>query len=372
MAIESIRNLGDTPIIALPSFNVLPTPNTTTGVTDSSATADTNISLQKEGAIATPSVDLNKMGTLTQPESSKMPSIAKYGLIGGGVLAIAGLLYIALRGKKHERQERVYQNPTVQLALAKAMNEIYQKNPLDVHKMSYEQIMNARKTALRFGAYGDAKRLKAIADKMKGKVHVKREISFKPVAEPIKEKAVLPETVTEQAIPEKQKIKGIMKLHPPTGSSKADIRETIRQEKILKTYVRGLKKEGFTYNLTDDDEGNTVIEYYKNPRHKHRIVYHNPIDKAAEVFTKFHGFEPTRLKEVQVPDEYPDELVLIGKADEVLYRSNKKNGAPNRDGKEKTYVHDFKKGALWATDKEGKGFYLINPDLKVKPEGLVH
>ena len=493
MTIEFNRNLGDTPIIALPSFDVLPTPNTTTGVTDSSATADTNISLQKEGAITTPSVDLSKMSTLTQPKSSKMPSIAKYGLIGGGVIAIAGLLYLALRGKKHERQERVYQNPneqfkpdykvvndikdkiitlhksgskglgtvsmtliddlrhfgftrkdatkTVQLALSKAMNEIYQKNPLDVHKMTYEQLMNARKTALRFGAYGDAKRLKNIADRMKGIVHhVKSKVSFKSVEstiEPMTSKAIIPEAVAEQVPVIKHKIKGTMKLHRPTGSSKADMREDVRQEKVFKSYIRSLKKEGFTYKLVDDDEGNTVIEYH-NPRHKRRLAYHNPIiaalvsndktrksniysdgkgkvtahrwfsykttfgdnssgyeerynnekeamfkekkwisetnpiDKAAEVFTKFHGFEPTKLKEVEVPDEYPDELVLIGKADEVLYRSNKKNGAPNRDGKEKSYVHDFKKGALWATDKEGKGLYLINPELKVQPEGLVH
>ncbi len=98
----------------------------------------------------------------------------------------------------------------------------------------------------------------------------------------------------------------------------------------------------------------------------------NPYNPAEKVFTDFHGFEPTKLKEVSVPDGYPDELVLIGKADHVYYRSNKKNGAPNRDGNEKSYVHDFKKGSLWATDKEGKGLYLIDPKLEVKPEGLVH
>ena len=98
----------------------------------------------------------------------------------------------------------------------------------------------------------------------------------------------------------------------------------------------------------------------------------NPYNPSEKVFTDFHGFEPTKLKEVSVPDGYPDELVLIGKADQVYYRSNKKNGAPNKDGKEKSYVHDFKKGSLWATDKEGKGLYLIDPKLQVKPEGLVH
>lgn len=119
-----------------------------------------------------------------------------------------------------------------------------------------------------------------------------------------------------------------------------------------------------------------LIWFLAKRKHSERAVYQNPerykVDYAEKVFTDFHGFEPTKLKEVSVPDEYPDELVLIGKADEVLYRSNKINGAPNKDGKEKSYVHDFKNGAIWATDKEGKGLYLINPDLQVKPEGLVH
>ncbi len=358
MSIEFNRNLGDTPIIALPSFDVLPTPNTTTGVTDSSATADTNISLQKEGTIATPSVDLAKMGAQAAPDTTTPTASPyfKHAAIGLGGLVIVGLIWFLAKRKHSERA--VYQNPerykpdykvvndikdkfvtlyksgtkglgtiglnfindlqyygftrkdatkTVQAALAKAWDEIYQKNP------------------------SNKKYYVALRDQLfKGKPfftgkEFKRKMSDEE-AKHLLEKGMIREYIDEP-------------------------------RKFVTVY--------------DPEEGTKTItwgEYLK----KRRKATHNPYNPAEKVFTDFHGFEPTKLKEVSVPDEYPDELVLIGKADEVLYRSNKKNGAPNRDGKEKTYVHDFKKGALWATDKEGKGFYLINPDLKVKPEGLVH
>ncbi len=393
MAQENLHNgLGDTSIIDIPSFDLVPTPSAT-GVTDSSATADTDINIAKSGTIALP--DLTKMGTQTSPASTStqptpsiIPSYIKYGVIGVAGLGVLALIYKMVK-QGHERKA-VYQNPitkrkritistkswdtytskekeslldqlgfrgwlfgqykfndlpgVVKDALSKPIllpriGRGFNKNPSpntleSIESTSdsdkYKWYMEASKRAKRFGAYGDAKRFRKLAEKIK-------------------------------------KVRGTMKLHSPHE----DVREEKRQERVIREAVKGLKREGFMYKLYDDDSGNTVIDYYKNPRHKHRMIYSN-LDKGAKVFTDFHGFEPTKLKEVTVPAEYPDKLVLIGKANSIRYESNKINGAPDDDGTNKLYHHELSKGSLWATDINGKGLYLIDPKLEIRPEGLVN
>ncbi len=111
-----------------------------------------------------------------------------------------------------------------------------------------------------------------------------------------------------------------------------------------------------------------VSELIPNP---YKIEKSQELQKGVKVFTDFHGFEPTTLKDIKVPDNYPDYLVLIGKGQHVTYESNKINGSPRADKKKKWYQHDFENDTVWATDIEGKGLYAINPHLKVKPEGII-
>ena len=107
-----------------------------------------------------------------------------------------------------------------------------------------------------------------------------------------------------------------------------------------------------------------------------RKPVHNPIQhyrrnstirQGEEVFRTFHHFHPTKVEKIRVPDGYPKTLVLIGSAhDGVIYGSDK------FDHKKRSYIHKFSRGAQWATDVEGRGLYLIDDKMQVRPEGIVH
>jgi len=124
---------------------------------------------------------------------------------------------------------------------------------------------------------------------------------------------------------------------------------------------KGLVPKGTAYRMAHD----------KRRRGRKIKVVHNPstqqdilLSQGIEMFKQFHGFEPTKIKKVKVPDSYPPVLVDIGKASEVLYKSNK------WDRKQRYYIHDLENKSNWATDTEGRGLFLVNEKLKVKNVGI--
>lgn len=92
------------------------------------------------------------------------------------------------------------------------------------------------------------------------------------------------------------------------------------------------------------------------------IPIENPT--PVEVFTNFHHFLPEKVKDVYVPDNYPDDLIKLGIVQSIIYKSNK------FDKKYRYYEHKFKHPTILATDTEGKGLYLMNPKITIKPEGI--
>ena len=446
MGLSIIRNLGNTPIIDIPTYDVVQTtsPATTQPVTNQPAPPDVQksgsiIDLVKQGAIAKP-VDLTKMGAQAAPESTTTQTASpffKYAAIGLGGLGVFGLIWFLAKMKHSERA--VYQNPKKKDIYAEQLSMIEKSTGLKIQDDDYILTDPIHKTIISI-SHPEGDRYKKIYPLSNPRFPISME-------NPRGQMKMRIAPYLEGLTPEAYKLysdKEYWEDSPFQKTEKEKIKNLNRIAKAMLQAGKDFEKMGYQYKTHFDKEGNIVIDYW-TPTHepvgfetkpvKYREVLgmpaktewekaqegeterinkelgvtsklydryveasnnarlagrisesrrwmklaieslppiSNPYNPAEKVFTDFHGFEPTKLKEVSVPDGYPDELVLIGKADHVYYRSNKKNGAPNRDGNEKSYVHDFKKGSLWATDKEGKGLYLIDPKLEVKPEGLVH
>ena len=385
--------------------------------------------------------------TVTTQDTGTLPAMSptlKYGLIGVGVLSVAGLLYYALRGKKTVRHERVYQNPierykpdykvvndikdkfitlhksgisglgafglnfiddlqyygftrkdatkTVQAALSKAWDEIYHSNPSGTMKLyasKYEDPkyrLDSYKGTIASEYYhrGTSK----IMDAMKKAGRLLEQQGYHYKARTDKNGDIIIDYWKEAEAPQEGKPvnwrevllgkEEDSELHKQL-QKKFEKQEPIKQVYTLRTIQSAPNNIKYEWFMSAARTARSMGAYGDAQRFKRmankasRMIHTNPLNpKGVKVFTDFHGFEPTKLKEVTVPIGYPDELVLIGKAHQVRYESNKINGAPDDDGTNKLYKHDLDKGSLWATDIHGKGLYLIDPKLEVRPEGLVH
>ena len=89
--------------------------------------------------------------------------------------------------------------------------------------------------------------------------------------------------------------------------------------------------------------------------------------KSIKKYKAFHGKNPraARKKIFHVPEN----LVLLGKAHQIVYISNKKNGGG--DGKECEYIHTFETPCNLYMDETGrKQFYIMGARLKVTHHGI--
>lgn len=91
--------------------------------------------------------------------------------------------------------------------------------------------------------------------------------------------------------------------------------------------------------------------------------------RPSKVYAAFHGRLPDAG--IQVPWKNPSRLVLLGRAVEIVYESDKLNGNNVRDGKPALYRHKFHNDDLLCTDPEGKQLYIIGPRLHVEDRGIV-
>lgn len=90
------------------------------------------------------------------------------------------------------------------------------------------------------------------------------------------------------------------------------------------------------------------------------------LDRAVALSKQFHGFDPRRIKKVNI--EWPRALMLLGPCVRVDYYSDK------FDGKGRIYYHDFEKpAAVYAAESpqpDGTNLLIIHGNFKIKPEGI--
>lgn len=103
-----------------------------------------------------------------------------------------------------------------------------------------------------------------------------------------------------------------------------------------------------------------------------------PSSEALEQYQAFHASEPQNI--VQLPDGDvpvpPKELVMLGELEHVQYKApdhSGKKGAPwrHRFGDTVDGMDPNAELPILATDKDGKGLYIVGGDYEVKPEGIV-
>lgn len=89
--------------------------------------------------------------------------------------------------------------------------------------------------------------------------------------------------------------------------------------------------------------------------------------KSIKKYKAFHGEDPrgTRKKKFHVPEN----LILLGKAHQIVYVSNKFNGGG--DGKISEYIHTFETPCNLYMDETGKKqLYIMGDKLKVTHHGI--
>lgn len=97
---------------------------------------------------------------------------------------------------------------------------------------------------------------------------------------------------------------------------------------------------------------------------------HSTTKKAVNMFRRFHNFDPDRVIRIKAPNGYPKTLVALGYLKDIVYFSNKDiNNEGIKD--ENAYIHKFEHETILATDPDGKGLYILNPQMRVKREGIV-
>lgn len=91
--------------------------------------------------------------------------------------------------------------------------------------------------------------------------------------------------------------------------------------------------------------------------------------KAYRKYQEFHGKHPKAQGAVDFPE--PEELVCLGDAVEIVYRTDKRNGGG--DGKPCDYVHKFAPGAKLFMDETGRHWLFIHgPRIVVKEPGIIN
>lgn len=91
--------------------------------------------------------------------------------------------------------------------------------------------------------------------------------------------------------------------------------------------------------------------------------------RAVSKYMAFHGEAPRSITKRKF--NMPEQLVFLGEAIEVVYKSDKINGGGR--GRVAYYKHKFSKGTKLYSDERGrKQLYIIGSKLYVNDRGIVN
>jgi hypothetical protein len=91
--------------------------------------------------------------------------------------------------------------------------------------------------------------------------------------------------------------------------------------------------------------------------------------RADSLYNDFHGHSPREHRTMDFPE--PENLIFLGEAVEIVYRSDKRNGGG--DGRGNEFVHKFARGAKLFCDESGKNWlYIHGPKIKVEEPGIIN
>lgn len=91
--------------------------------------------------------------------------------------------------------------------------------------------------------------------------------------------------------------------------------------------------------------------------------------QGEQRYQAFHGRPVQRRGKLRVRNI--NEVICLGDAVEIVYRSNKLNGGG--DGRFAEYVHKFSRGAKLYCTPDGREILLIHsPRIRVSNPGIIH
>jgi hypothetical protein len=91
------------------------------------------------------------------------------------------------------------------------------------------------------------------------------------------------------------------------------------------------------------------------------------IQKAKEMFQKFHQFDPEKFVRVKIKSrQIPKQLVVLGQLVDIAYSSDKWH-----KGKKVNYIHKFQQRPYLAVSPGGDQLFIVGGKYKVKAEGIV-
>jgi hypothetical protein len=92
-----------------------------------------------------------------------------------------------------------------------------------------------------------------------------------------------------------------------------------------------------------------------------------PSKKALSRYAAFHGHAPRKVRLVRVRPIR--EVVCLGRACEIVYQSDKKNGGGN--GHPQKFIHHFGKNVMLYTVPEGDLLLIGGSGMRVTARGIV-
>jgi hypothetical protein len=89
------------------------------------------------------------------------------------------------------------------------------------------------------------------------------------------------------------------------------------------------------------------------------------VDRARQLFERFHAFAPPLLLRQRCTREIPDVLVKLGRLRGLIYTSDK-----GRCGQPRTYVHFMETMPLLACDPRGRQLHILGGRYRVTARGI--
>lgn len=94
-----------------------------------------------------------------------------------------------------------------------------------------------------------------------------------------------------------------------------------------------------------------------------------PSKAALSRYQAFHGKKyPTKVQSTFF--HVPENLILLGRAVDITYESDKLNGGGT--GRKELFRHAFSRSSMLYTDEKGKQLYILGPALTVKSPGIIN
>jgi len=102
---------------------------------------------------------------------------------------------------------------------------------------------------------------------------------------------------------------------------------------------------------------------------KRAVKKRNPgISAAEKKFKDFSGKLEAKVTKRQIT--WPTQLILVGEATDITYRSDKQVGTL-KGGIKRNYIHRFKKHGTIYTNPQGTMFVILGVKTNMKKEGIV-